>query len=81
MTVDNIHKMSASGFKINHSPALELFSPDNAAIRDKLRTYAERLIIPSSQFSRKGEDLIWKKVFYDVITSCRATKAHMVSSV
>ena len=60
---------------------LELFSPDSAAIREKLRSYAERLIIPSSQFSRKGEDLIWKKVFYDVITHCRGTKAHQTSPV
>ena len=47
-------------------------------MRDKLRGYAERLIIPPSQFSRKGEDLVWKKVFYDVIMHCRATKTHQV---
>lgn len=76
---DNVLKSTQILDETNKFSFPELFSPDNAAIRDKLRTYAERLIIPSSQFSRKGEDLIWKKVFYDVITSCRATKAHLSS--
>eukprot|EP00116_Pleurobrachia_bachei_P010870 sb/3471132/ len=66
---------------LKSSQIIDLFTPENTAVRDKLRSVAERLMFPPTQFSRKGEDLIWKKGFYDLITQCRATKAHQSGSV
>ena len=41
----------------------------------RLREKCEKLlVIPNSVYRRKTEDLLWKKVFYDVIAKCRGAK-------
>ena len=67
--------------KLTTIPFPDLFTMENTAVRDKLRGVAERLMFPPSQFSRKGEDLIWKKGFYDLITQVRRPMMLLVTKI
>jgi hypothetical protein len=71
--VDNILSTS------KHLP--ELFSADAGTLRRRLREKCEKLlVIPNSVYRRKTEDLLWKKVFYDVIAKCRGAKKYWSAS-
>ncbi|KAK9880232.1 hypothetical protein WA026_010106 [Henosepilachna vigintioctopunctata] len=54
---------------------LDLFSPNSLIQRRKLGEYCERLIFSDPVlFGRKAEELLWRKVFYDVVSTAKKLK-------
>jgi len=50
----------------------DLFSPSVETQRMKLREYCERLIFSDPVgHGRKGEELLWRKGYYDVVTTAK----------
>jgi protein SMG5 len=50
----------------------DLFSPSVETQRVKLREYCERLIFSDPVgYGRKGEELLWRKGYYDVVTTAK----------
>lgn len=50
----------------------DLFSPSVETQRVKLRQYCERLIFSDPLgHGRKGEELLWRKGYYDVVTTAK----------
>jgi hypothetical protein len=51
---------------------IDLFSPNVETQRVKLREYCERLIFSDPVgYGRKGEELLWRKGYYDVVTTAK----------
>eukprot|EP00731_Ephydatia_muelleri_P016254 Em0009g678a len=50
---------------------VDLFHPDLVKLRTKLRNSCERILMVSCSQRRKTEELLWKKVFYDIISLYR----------
>ncbi|CAH1796318.1 unnamed protein product [Owenia fusiformis] len=56
----------------------EIFSADAIGLRGKLRDYCERLMFYDPvEYGRKAEELLWRKVFYDIIQLMKQNKKHM----
>lgn len=50
----------------------DLFLPNVETQRVKLREYCERLIFSDPVgYGRKGEELLWRKGYYDVVTTAK----------
>nr|CAD7198252.1 unnamed protein product [Timema douglasi] len=50
----------------------DLFTLPLEAQRERLREYCERLIFADPiGYGRKGEELLWRKVYYDVVTTAK----------
>ncbi|KAL3277426.1 hypothetical protein HHI36_012774 [Cryptolaemus montrouzieri] len=59
----------------------DLFSPNLLIRRRKLCEYCERLIFSDPVlYGRKGEELLWRKVFYDVVSVAKKLKRCEYSS-
>ncbi|GLH03494.1 Uncharacterized protein GBIM_09387 [Gryllus bimaculatus] len=59
----------------------ELFLPNAETQRLKLRDYCERLIFSDPLgFGRKGEELLWRKGYYDVVTTAKRLRKNNVWS-
>lgn len=55
--------------------AIDLFTPNGEALRAKLRDYCERLIIDDPiNYVQKTEELLWRKAFYDIVSSAKKLK-------
>lgn len=53
----------------------DLFKPPLLAQRTKFKDYCEQLIFSEPDlYSRKAEDLLWRKVYYDVISTAKQLK-------
>lgn len=53
----------------------DLFSPRSQVQRKKLQEYCERLIFTDPVlFGHKGEELLWRKTYYDVVLSAKKLK-------
>lgn len=51
---------------------IDLFLPNVETQRVKLREYCERLIFSDPVgYGRKGEELLWRKGYYDVVTTAK----------
>ncbi|BFZ01958.1 hypothetical protein BsWGS_04997 [Bradybaena similaris] len=56
----------------------EVFSPDAVGLRNKLKDYCERLMFFNPvEYGRKAEEVLWRKVFYDVIQVVKRSKNHI----
>ncbi|CAG5114669.1 unnamed protein product, partial [Candidula unifasciata] len=56
----------------------EVFSPDAVGLRNKLKDYCERLMFFNPvEYGRKAEEVLWRKVFYDVIQVVKRSKDHI----
>nr|XP_002122527.1 protein SMG5-like [Ciona intestinalis] len=52
---------------------ISLFHPEQVKLRHKLREACERLMFTySSDYGRKAEELLWRKVYYDVIHAVKS---------
>ncbi|GJQ88314.1 hypothetical protein Trydic_g3793 [Trypoxylus dichotomus] len=53
----------------------DLFTPISNVQRSKFRDYCERLIFSNPQLhARKGEELLWRKAFYEVVATAKRLK-------
>ncbi|CAH1254258.1 SMG5 [Branchiostoma lanceolatum] len=56
----------------------EVFQVQNVALRNRLKELCERLMfLQPADYGRKAEDLLWRKVFYDVIQVLKQNKRHV----
>lgn len=65
---------------INKSPKAyrEVFRQDAVGLRNKLKNYCERLMFYNPvEYGRKAEEVLWRKVFYDVIQVVKKNKDHV----
>nr|CAB3266394.1 protein SMG5-like [Phallusia mammillata] len=52
---------------------ISLFQPNQVKLRHKLREACERLLFTyPNEYGRKAEELLWKKVYYDVIHTVKS---------
>ncbi|KAJ9575995.1 hypothetical protein L9F63_007095 [Diploptera punctata] len=59
----------------------DLFLPNLEAQRVKLREYCERLIFSDPVgYGRKGEELLWRKGYYDVVTTAKRLRKNNIWS-
>lgn len=53
----------------------DLFTPPLQILRSKFKDYCERLIFSDpAQYGRKGEELLWRKAFYEVVATAKRLK-------
>ncbi|XP_052793793.1 nonsense-mediated mRNA decay factor SMG5-like [Mya arenaria] len=56
----------------------EVFSQDAVGLRYKLREYCERLMFYNPlYYGRKAEEVLWRKVFYDIIQLIKRNRRHV----
>lgn len=56
----------------------EVFHQDAVGLRYKLREYCERLMFYNPLFyGRKAEEVLWRKVFYDIIQIIKKNRRHV----
>ncbi|XP_005110077.2 protein SMG5 [Aplysia californica] len=56
----------------------EVFRQDAVGLRNKLKDYCERLMFYNPvEYGRKAEEVLWRKVFYDVIQVVKRNKDHV----
>uniref|UniRef100_F6WCU4 PIN domain-containing protein n=1 Tax=Ciona intestinalis TaxID=7719 RepID=F6WCU4_CIOIN len=59
---------------------ISLFHPEQVKLRHKLREACERLMFTySSDYGRKAEELLWRKVYYDVIHAVKSGRKHLLT--
>lgn len=57
------------------STVSELFTPSLLAQRSRLRENCEKLIfLDPALYGRKGEEMLWRKVYYDVVSTAKRLK-------
>lgn len=57
------------------STVSELFTPSVLAQRSRLRENCEKLIfLDPALYGRKGEEMLWRKVYYDVVSTAKRLK-------
>lgn len=57
------------------SAVSELFTPSLLAQRSRLRENCEKLIfLDPALYGRKGEEMLWRKVYYDVVSTAKRLK-------
>lgn len=58
----------------------EVFHQDAVGLRNKLKEYCERLMFYNpSEYGRKAEEVLWRKVFYDIIQLIKRNRRHVRS--
>ncbi|ESO94590.1 hypothetical protein LOTGIDRAFT_232390 [Lottia gigantea] len=56
----------------------EVFSQESVGLRNKLKEYCERLMFYNpSEYGRKAEEVLWRKVFYEIIQVVKQNKKHL----
>uniref|UniRef100_W5MP89 Nonsense-mediated mRNA decay factor n=1 Tax=Lepisosteus oculatus TaxID=7918 RepID=W5MP89_LEPOC len=76
--VECVHKLDI----IVHSKSSyrEVFKPENISLRNKLRELCVKLMfLHPVDYGRKGEELLWRKVYYEVIQVIKTNKKHIHS--
>ncbi|XP_046373242.1 nonsense-mediated mRNA decay factor SMG5-like [Haliotis rufescens] len=56
----------------------DVFLQDAVGLRNKLKEYCERLMFYNpSDYGRKAEEVLWRKVFYDIIQVVKHNRKHV----
>nr|XP_033779748.1 protein SMG5 [Geotrypetes seraphini] len=64
----------------NKTAYQEVFKPENISLRNKLRELCVKLMfLHPVDYGRKAEELLWRKVYYEVIQLIKANKKHIHS--
>ncbi|KAK2909842.1 nonsense-mediated mRNA decay factor SMG5 [Channa argus] len=76
--VESVHKLDAIiGNKASYR---EVFKPENISLRNKLRELCVKLMfLHPVDYGRKAEELLWRKVYYEVIQVIKTNKKHIHS--
>nr|XP_020465403.1 protein SMG5 [Monopterus albus] len=76
--VESVHKLDAIiGNKASYR---EVFKPENISLRNKLREHCVKLMfLHPVDYGRKAEELLWRKVYYEVIQVIKTNKKHIHS--
>uniref|UniRef100_A0A3Q3M3G3 Nonsense-mediated mRNA decay factor n=1 Tax=Mastacembelus armatus TaxID=205130 RepID=A0A3Q3M3G3_9TELE len=76
--VESVHKLDVIiGNKASYR---EVFKPENISLRNKLRELCVKLMfLHPVDYGRKAEELLWRKVYYEVIQVIKTNKKHIHS--
>ncbi|XP_026083420.1 protein SMG5-like isoform X2 [Carassius auratus] len=76
--VETVHKLDIIiGGKSSYR---EVFKPENISLRNKLRELCVKLMfLHPVDYGRKAEELLWRKVYYEVIQVIKTNKKHIHS--
>lgn len=76
--VESVHKLDVIiGGKASYR---EVFKPENISLRNKLRELCVKLMfLHPADYGRKAEELLWRKVYYDVIQVIKTNKKQVHS--
>uniref|UniRef100_A0A3Q0QQY7 Nonsense-mediated mRNA decay factor n=1 Tax=Amphilophus citrinellus TaxID=61819 RepID=A0A3Q0QQY7_AMPCI len=76
--VETVHKLDVIiGSKSSYR---EVFKPENISLRNKLRELCVKLMfLHPVDYGRKAEELLWRKVYYEVIQVIKTNKKHIHS--
>ncbi|XP_035290217.1 protein SMG5 [Anguilla anguilla] len=76
--VESVHKLDV--IISNKSSYREVFKPENISLRNKLRELCVKLMfLHPVDYGRKAEELLWRKVYYEVIQMIKTNKKHIHS--
>ncbi|XP_051576008.1 nonsense-mediated mRNA decay factor SMG5-like [Myxocyprinus asiaticus] len=76
--VETVHKLDA--IISSKSSYREVFKPENISLRNKLRELCVKLMfLHPVDYGRKAEELLWRKVYYEVIQVIKTNKKHIHS--
>ncbi|XP_076869079.1 nonsense-mediated mRNA decay factor SMG5 [Brachyhypopomus gauderio] len=76
--VESVHKLDIIiSSKLSYR---EVFKPENISLRNKLRELCVKLMfLHPVDYGRKAEELLWRKVYYEVIQVIKTNKKHIHS--
>ncbi|XP_033836605.1 nonsense-mediated mRNA decay factor SMG5 isoform X2 [Periophthalmus magnuspinnatus] len=76
--VESVHKLDVIiGSKASYR---EVFKPENISLRNKLRELCVKLMfLHPVDYGRKAEEVLWRKVYYEVIQVIKTNKKHIHS--
>ncbi|KAI7806365.1 nonsense-mediated mRNA decay factor SMG5 [Triplophysa rosa] len=76
--VETVHKLDV--IISSKSSYREVFKPENISLRNKLRELCVKLMfLHPVDYGRKAEELLWRKVYYEVIQVIKTNKKHIHS--
>lgn len=76
--VEAVHRLDL--ILCNKTAYQEVFKPDNISLRNKLRELCVKLMfLHPVDYGRKAEELLWRKVYYEVIQLIKTNKKHIHS--
>ncbi|XP_062841759.1 nonsense-mediated mRNA decay factor SMG5 [Trichomycterus rosablanca] len=76
--VESVHKLDV--IIACKSSYREVFKPENISLRNKLRELCVKLMfLHPVDYGRKAEELLWRKVYYEVIQVIKTNKKHIHS--
>ncbi|KAA0702728.1 Protein SMG5 EST1-like protein B SMG-5 -like protein [Triplophysa tibetana] len=76
--VETVHKLDV--IIRSKSSYREVFKPENISLRNKLRELCVKLMfLHPVDYGRKAEELLWRKVYYEVIQVIKTNKKHIHS--
>ncbi|TRY55317.1 hypothetical protein DNTS_013468 [Danionella cerebrum] len=76
--VETVHKLDL--IISSKSSYREVFKPENISLRNKLRELCVKLMfLHPVDYGRKAEELLWRKVYYEVIQVIKTNKKHIHS--
>ncbi|XP_070542496.1 nonsense-mediated mRNA decay factor SMG5-like [Ptychodera flava] len=66
--LDTIRRLEGGGSGKGKNAYKDAFQPENIALRNRLKELCEKMMFLNPEsYGRKAEELLWRKVFYDVI--------------
>ncbi|OCT66615.1 hypothetical protein XELAEV_18042869mg [Xenopus laevis] len=76
--VETVHRLDL--IISNKSAYQEVFKPENISLRNKLRELCVKLMfLHPVEYGRKAEEVLWRKVYYEVIQLIKTNKKHIHS--
>ncbi|XP_069796511.1 nonsense-mediated mRNA decay factor SMG5 isoform X2 [Narcine bancroftii] len=76
--VEAVHRLDA--IVSNKMAYQEVFKPENISLRNRLRELCVKLMfLHPVEYGRKAEELLWRKVYYEVIQVVKTNKKHIHS--
>ncbi|KAM4690025.1 nonsense-mediated mRNA decay factor SMG5 [Rhinophrynus dorsalis] len=76
--VETVHRLDL--IISNKTAYQEVFKPENISLRNKLRELCVKLMfLHPVEYGRKAEEVLWRKVYYDVIQLIKTNKKHIHS--
>ncbi|KAM9783075.1 nonsense-mediated mRNA decay factor SMG5 [Neosynchiropus ocellatus] len=76
--VESVHKLDV--IIASKASYREVFKPENISLRNKLRELCVKLMfLHPVDYGRKAEELLWRKVYYEVIQVIKTNKKHIHS--
>ncbi|CAH2327213.1 SMG5 [Pelobates cultripes] len=76
--VETVHRLDL--IISNKTAYQEVFKPENISLRNKLRELCVKLMfLHPVEYGRKAEEVLWRKVYYEVIQLIKNNKKHIHS--